>query len=249
MSAATAITAKDKKTISELVKLYDQYRSDIKLFVATQVVGRITETKDLFCLIHSIKWRLKETDSLQDKLFRQVKEAHSKNEPFSVSTENFFIKINDLGGVRLLHLHTRQFEGIHKQLSRALEEARLPIVEGPIAKTWDDETRAYFCKIGVKTEESPSLYTSVHYVIESNSRTKYTCELQVRTLAEELWGEVSHHFEYPHPTGSVACSEQIKTLARLTSGCSRSVDAIFRSHDEYCEFTRKRKRQTKKKRR
>jgi putative GTP pyrophosphokinase len=242
VSALTAIPPTEKKTISELIKLYEKYRYEIKLFVATQVVGRITETKDLFRLIHSIKWRLKEPDSVRDKLFRQLEEAHTNNQPFSVSKENFFVKINDLGGVRLLHLHTRQFEGIHEQLSRALNEAQLPIIEGPTAKTWDDETRQYFRKIGVKTEDSPSLYTSVHYIIESNSRTKYTCELQVRTLAEELWGEVSHTFAYPHPTGSVACSEQIKTLARFTSGCSRSVDAIFRSHEEYNEFLKKRKR-------
>ena len=30
------------------------------------------------------------------------------------------------------------------------------------------------------------MYTSVHYVVESNSNTRATCEIQVRTLAEEL---------------------------------------------------------------
>ena len=34
------------------------------------------------------------------------------------------------------------------------------------------------------------MYTSVHYVIGSASRTTVTCEIQVRTLMEEVWGEV-----------------------------------------------------------
>jgi putative GTP pyrophosphokinase len=246
VSASIAITAAEKKTIRKLVALYEQYRDDIRLFVVTQIVGRITETKDLFRLIHSIKWRLKDPAHLRDKLFRKVKEAHLNKEPFDITADNLFAEINDLGGVRLLHLHTRQFKDIHDQLLQALAEAQLPVIEGPTAKTWDDETRNYFQRIGVETEESPSMYTSVHYVIESNTKTKYTCELQIRTLAEELWGEVSHIFNYPRPTRSVACSEQIKTLARVTSGCSRLVDSVFRSNVEY---KRRLKRSRKKRRR
>ena len=51
----------------------------------------------------------------------------------------------------------------------------------------------------IDTETSDTLYTSVHYVIESNSRTRITCEVQVRTLSEEVWGEVDHKINYPHP--------------------------------------------------
>lgn len=242
MSATPALTAKEKVRVRELVEFYEQYRDEIGLFVS-QIEGRLTETKDLFRLIHSIKWRLKEPSHLRDKLIRKIKQARKQEQVFDITKDNLFAKINDLGGVRLLHLHTRQFGEIHQRLIAALKESQLPIVEGPIAKTWDDETRKYFQQLGITTEESPSMYTSVHYVIESNFRTKYTCELQVRTLAEELWGEVSHLFDYPHPTRSVACAEQIKVLARLTSGCSRLVDSIFRSHDEY---SRNQKRSTKK---
>ena len=111
-------------------------------------------------------------------------------------------------------------------------EARHPIAEGPTAKTWDDETREYFQAIGMATEQSLTMYTSVHYVIASNSRTSYTCELQVRTLADEVWGEVDHTINYPHPSDSVECREQIKVLARVSSSCSRRVDSIFKSHEE-----------------
>jgi len=73
------------------------------------------------------------------------------------------------------------------------------------------------------------MYTSVHYVVESNSSTRATCEIQVRTLAEELWGEVDHTMNYPHESSVLSCREQIKVLARVTSSCSRLVDSIFRS--------------------
>jgi putative GTP pyrophosphokinase len=71
------------------------------------------------------------------------------------------------------------------------------------------------------------MYTSVHYVVASNSRTTVTCEIQVRTLMEEVWGEVDHSINYPHKTESVPCREQIRALARSTSSATRLVDAIF----------------------
>lgn len=68
--------------------------------------------------------------------------------------------------------------------------------------------------------------------MEFGARTKRTAEIQVRTLAEELWGEVDHTINYPHPSTVIACKEQIKVLARLTSSCTRLVDSIFLSkHD------------------
>jgi putative GTP pyrophosphokinase len=56
---------------------------------------------------------------------------------------------------------------------------------------------------------------------------KMTCEIQVRTLAEEIWGEVDHRLNYPHKADSVACQQQIRALARSTSAAGRLVDAIF----------------------
>ena len=71
------------------------------------------------------------------------------------------------------------------------------------------------------------MYTSVHYVVSSASRTKITCEIQVRTLMEEVWGEVDHAINYPDPSELLSCREQLKVLARVTSSATRLVDSIF----------------------
>ena len=44
---------------------------------------------------------------------------------------------------------------------------------------------------------------------------------------DEVWGEVGHSINYPHKNGDIACREQILALARVTSGATRLVDAIF----------------------
>jgi len=149
-----------------------------------------------------------------------------------ITPDNLFVRINDLAGIRVLHLHTRQIEKIDQVLKGIFEEAQYKLAEGPFARSWDDESRAYFKSLGIETQESPSMYTSVHYVIESASRTKVTGEIQVRTLAEEVWGEVDHYFNYPDQTDILACREQIKVLARVTSSASRLVDSIFATMDD-----------------
>jgi putative GTP pyrophosphokinase len=188
------------------------------------------QSKRLAELVHSMKTRAKDPAHLEDKLFRKLKKSKEIGaKPFDVTPDNLFEKVTDLAGVRLLHLHTSQFPKINEILQTLLLDEGYSIIEGPEARTWDDEYRAIFESHGIATVPSKRLYTSVHYVVQTSGRSKRTAEIQVRTLAEELWGEVDHAINYPHPTPIHACQEQIKVLARLTSSCTRLVDSIFSS--------------------
>ena len=55
----------------------------------------------------------------------------------------------------------------------------------------------------------------------------------MRTLFEEIWGEIDHAINYPHPIESIACSEQLKVLSKLVSTGTRLSDSIFKSYNEY----------------
>lgn len=183
-------------------------------------------------LIHSMRVRVKDSEHLRDKLRRKWLEAKKEGKTFKVTPEDLFVKINDLAGCRLIHLYTRQIQPIDAVLQALFREQGYRVLEGPTARTWDDESRAFFSEIGIATKQKPkNFYTSVHYVIEANSRSKITCEIQVRTLPEEVWGEVDHTLNYPHPSRFVPCVEQLKVLARVTSSCTRLVDSIFLSQE------------------
>jgi GTP pyrophosphokinase len=223
----------EAKRIGALVHHYVENQDHFTL-VLSQLKDHVLGDRDLMSHVHSIRWRIKDPDHLKDKLSRKLGEAREKHKPFNVTKDNLFSKINDLAGFRILHLHTRQMDFINKALLSRFGEALYRLIEGPIAKTWDDESRKYFEGINIRTEKSKesSLYTSVHYVIRPNLKTKSTCEIQVRTLADEVWGEVDHAINYPYRVNSVACREQIQVLARVTTSCSRLVDSIFQSYEE-----------------
>jgi putative GTP pyrophosphokinase len=236
----------DAEQINKMVKHYLDHRDDFSL-VLDQLHGHILHDKEIGRLAHSFKWRVKDPAHLREKLERKADECRKHGEAFNINCDNLFSEINDLAGYRILHLHTRQIKEIDRALQTRFEEARYKVTEGPIARVWDTESRAYFESIGMATKESKTtMYSSVHYVVEPNQKTTFTCEIQVRTLADEVWGEADHAINYPHPTPNVHCREQLAVLARLASTCSRLVDSVFQSHEEYqtANARKRRRRET-----
>ncbi len=227
------LSTKDIDRIDRVVKRYQHADSqELVKRCELQVEALMSTSEDLARHLHSTKSRIKDSKHLRDKLIRKALSCKAKGEQFVITPENLFEHITDLVGYRILHLHTKQIKVINEIVLGLLKSERWFLMEGPIARTWDDEFREYFDGIGIETVKNEDMYTSVHYVFKANEQAKCACELQVRTLAEELWGEVDHKINYPHKAQSVACREQIKVLARVTSSCSRLVDSIFYSHEE-----------------
>ena len=173
--------------------------------------------------IHFMKYRIKDEDSLRAKLEKNLA---------SGSDHDLVDKVTDFAGVRIIHLHMDQLSYIHPIIKNILKERECELLGNPKAYYWDLEYEDLFRRIDVETVPRKTMYMTVHYDIAANRRKRITCELQVRSLMEELWGEVSHRVNYPKESPSVSCQDQLKVLARLTSGCGRLVDSIFKTHRE-----------------
>ncbi|MFM9913441.1 MAG: hypothetical protein ACKVN9_07905 [Methylophilaceae bacterium] len=175
--------------------------------------------------IHSIKSRLKDPDHLREKLVRKTLEVDC------ITLDNFFTRITDLAGVRVLHLYQDQFPQIHGFIADKIKSQDWFLAEKPIAYSWDPEARDFFESHGLEVKLKESYYTSIHYLIKPKGKSDICCEIQVRTLFEEIWGEIDHTINYPEPTQSKACKEQLRVLSKLVSTGTRLADSIFRSND------------------
>jgi putative GTP pyrophosphokinase len=177
-------------------------------------------------IVHSIKSRMKDLQHLREKVQRKS----STEDP--ITPENIFDRITDIAGVRVLHLYQAQFPQIHRAIIQKLDSQDWILYEKPRAYTWDPESQYFFGCQDLQVELKESLYTSIHYVIKPRENTPVSCEIQVRTLFEEVWGEIDHLVNYPEPTDNVACQEQIGVLARLVGAGSRLVDSIHRTYSD-----------------
>ncbi len=226
--------------IDKAVAHFVANRSSFQILTQT-LHDNLVNDDSLSGLIHSSKFRVKDPKHLRAKLKRKAREQLAKGKRFNITAKNLFWKIEDLGGVRLLHLHTKQIASIHPAIMAILRKNKWRVIGRPVAYTWDDESEKFFKSMGISTVRNDSMYTSVHYVVDPNRITRSRCELQVRTLTQEVWGEVSHTINYPTETKSIACREQLRVLARIASGCTRLVDSIFVSYKEYKKRQKKRK--------
>ena len=207
-----------------LAYLNPEKQYELKAFLQT-VLFFFENNPALKGIVHSVKSRMKDPEHLKDKIQRKLKSEKIIDE------NNLFTVVNDLIGVRVLYLYQDQFQLIHNELLKKVDETKdWMFVEAPKAYTWDPETREYFEKLNIHTEVRDTYYTSVHYVIKPNNElSNITCEIQVRTLFEEIWGEIDHTINYPHPTEIIACKEQLRVLAKLVSTGTRLADSIFYS--------------------
>ncbi len=218
-------------------EILSSYEKSIEAFDLFQKhVRNFFESNSLSAHVHSIRHRIKDIDHLLKKIDRKNADdlllpPESRLGP--ITADNIFQRVTDIAGVRVLHLHISQFEFIHSALMVKIKEGEFTLVEDPKAYTWDPESEDYFQKIGLRRELKDSYYTSIHYVVRPNSRSPATCEIQVRTLLEEVWGEVDHAMNYPAPTSDEQCREQIRVLARLVGAGSHLADSIMRRYGKH----------------
>ena len=225
------LTDGDRRRIEGAVGRFVENRRSFEM-VAESLMDCLAQDTGLAEFIHFIRRRVKDPDSLRKKLERRTLSTERRTKESGVNASNLFDRVTDLAGVRIIHLHTEQLGRMHPLILEILEREEYKIDGRPTAYCWDVEYRALFEQIGVQPSQRQSMYTTVHYDVVANQETGIRCELQVRSLMDEIWAEVSHRVNYPMDSPSGTCRDQLKVLARLTSGCGRLVDSIFKTHHE-----------------
>ena len=221
-------------SIRECLEFFDENQYRYKIFCKSELAffeeNERLNMRPLPC-IHSLKFRIKSRESLEHKLNRKW------NKGVEVTKLNFGKEITDVCGIRVLHIYNGQFPIIHEEIMKNITiHKEWVLFEQPKAYIWDKEKEIEYQKMGLVVETKDSYYTSFHYVIKPNEESDICCEIQVRTLFEEAWGEIDHTINYPDKTKSIACAEQIKVMARLVNAGSRLADAIFTSYKEHASL-------------
>lgn len=214
-----------KKEIAGLVNCYKNNQHLFQIFQEAVVNSlRLNPILNAYPhpIIHSIKTRLKDPEHLTDKIIRKNKNGRL------ITEDSIFNEVTDLAGVRVLHLHQSQAKAIHDFIIDQVKSKEWHLNEKPIAYSWDPDATDFFKSLGLKVQIKASHYTSIHYVIRPKKGAIVACEIQVRTLFDEIWGEIDHTVNYPHPTSSPFTREQLKVLSKLVNTGTRLADSIFK---------------------
>jgi putative GTP pyrophosphokinase len=211
----------------QIVEAFDESRLEFEIFMEG-ISGLFRKHPKIsigsFPVVHSVKSRIKSKDHLLEKIQRKNKAGRT------ITPTNCFQEITDFVGVRVLHLRQNDFGKIKEVIDAKAATGDWHLVEQPIAYTWDPEYEKYFIDLGCRCERKDSFYTSVHFVVRPRADSPLSCEIQVRTLFEEIWGEIDHSLNYPQPSEVASCQEQLRVLAKVVGAGSRLVTSIYNSN-------------------
>ncbi|MCH7974775.1 MAG: GTP pyrophosphokinase [Bacteroidetes bacterium] len=181
----------------QLKKIFDDYQLlKIKLQEPAAAIVNILLTKDAKdCGVHSVRYRIKDPNSLIEKIIRKRIEKPKRE----INYNNYPEEITDLIGVRILHTFKYDWYDIHHFIISTFElnKKNKPIV---YHREGDEKEFIEMCKdCGCKQEKHTKGYRSIHYIISTQlTKQKYYVEIQVRTIFEEGWSEIDHKIRYSY---------------------------------------------------
>jgi putative GTP pyrophosphokinase len=191
--------------------------------------GKIREVTNLLydCkAIHSIRYRCKDAEHLVDKIIRKKILFPER----SFTLQNYRQEIKDLGGIRILHLYKHQNLDIHKfivsknefQLDERIAYLRRQEEDSEARKLQD---LGFEIRVQKTTE---AIYSSLHYIFdESKAGQHFYFEIQVRTIFEEGWAEIDHHYNYPHKTECQEMRDAIENLNHAVFLCNSLASTVY----------------------
>lgn len=182
--------------------------------------------------VHSVKSRIKRPERLIEKIIRKTRNRKEKyGENFQFSVENYKNEINDLIGIRAIHIFKEEWESIHEFILNTWK-----VVEITANVRDGDDTRG-FEDLGIEIKSRKSGYRSVHYLIEFYPTSqKVIAEIQVRTIFEEGYGEIDHQLRYSHKEIPEILASNLLLFNRIAGSADEMASLINLLNKNLCDM-------------
>jgi putative GTP pyrophosphokinase len=181
--------------------------------------------------IHFISTRIKDEEHLLYKIIRKLSAIQQKYQDINV--QNYYKIITDFVGGRILLKYAKDWKEIDEFIRsnaidkkqnyirfdqkpdynfRDLDKSSVYIVEEPIL--FMRFGSADFTSHKIKSKLSYRGYRSIHYVVKIYG---VYCEIQLRTMADEIYAEFSHDVCYPDNEKNVFLNRYTDHISKLTN--------------------------------
>lgn len=216
--------------IEKLVEIYEDFESKKDEFkIHADFIANILRESSK---AHSVRSRVKDSKSLINKIVRKTKEKQDEEEEFSITIDNYLEFLEDLIGVRILHVFKDDWDELDTFITERWKpiEAKANIREG--------DNRKIFEQKSIEITQRETGYRSVHYIIELQpTNKKIKAEIQVRTIFEEGYGEIDHSIRYPNKPVDAYIESHLLLLNRL-AGSTDEMGSYTKDLHENLEMKR-----------
>lgn len=186
--------------------------------------------------IHSIRCRCKAPEHVIEKIIR--KRGKEQNHKYiDINDKNYSDIIRDLIGVRILIFKKEDWERVFDEITKKFPKdctQEIHIAEEPVAYIRYGDRDIFKNKI--HKEYTNKGYRSQHYIVKFK---KFYCEIQVRTLAEEVYGEFDHMVKYPYRSDNNFLIRYTSMVSKLTDAIDESISTCLQMNDDCWDYCSK----------
>lgn len=181
--------------------------------------------------IHTVKSRMKDPDGLIEKVIRKTADRKLKyGSDFEFTVENYKDEINDLIGIRVIHIFKEQWQEIHEYIMSTWKVVEIT------ANVRDGDNVEVFKNLDIEVRSRASGYRSVHYLVEFYpTNRRVIAEIQVRTIFEEGYGEIDHRLRYSHVEIPEILKSNLLLFNRIIGSADEMASLINTLSKEWCE--------------
>lgn len=191
--------------------------------------------------VHRVRTRVKRVESVMDKILRRPDVFTA-----GLSSESFR-KMNDTLGVRVILYFLSHLPLIDGELKKLGDKFEISPTDPP--KAYLPQELATQLSLGhLNPKQKESGYASIHYIIrlkdsEIPEHQRPWFELQVRTLVEDVWGEIEHVLGYkPEKSASFTVKRQFQIISKQLAAVDEHFNLLhaeltrYQEEVEYTEF-------------
>ena len=223
------IIKKNSINIEHLKEIHNDY-IEYKVSYENQAnfIANILRSQNI---VHSVKSRIKDSERLIEKIVRKTEDRKNKyGDDFEFNLENYKNEINDLIGIRVIHIFKDQWREIHEFIINTWKVIEIT------ANVRDGDNITVFNDLNIEVRSKASGYRSVHYLVEFYpTNQKVIAEIQVRTIFEEGYGEIDHSLRYSHDKIPEILQSNLLLFNRIVGSADEMASLINNLSKEWCE--------------
>ena len=167
--------------------------------------------------------RAKNPEHIGEKIIRKIGNE-GKAKYFDIGIKNYRDIITDLSGVRILILCKEDWIIVDRYIRKRFTN----FVEPPVAYVCYGDRHIYD-ESKMKIDYTNKGYRSIHYLVNFKGMK---CEIQVRTLAEEVYGEYDHAIRYPYRMENSFLNRYNRMVSKTASELDDLISVSFSIGDD-----------------
>ncbi|MGL4773937.1 MAG: RelA/SpoT domain-containing protein [Clostridium sp.] len=182
--------------------------------------------------VHTVKSRIKDGERLIEKVIRKTSDRKDKyGDDFKFTKNNYKNEINDLIGIRVIHIFKEQWREVHEFIVNTWNVIEIS------ANVRDGDNVEVFRELDIDVISRSSGYRSVHYLVEFfPTSQRVIAEIQVRTIFEEGYGEIDHQLRYSHTEIPEILKSNLLLFNRIVGSADEMaslINALSTKEEEY----------------